>query len=117
MFKITSYGKDLNGQEYIASVEGNKYPIYAVQFHPEMVSYTKIQNPGIPKSMEAVRISQIFSNFFIKQALLNNNSMDLEEMNKFDYINSFTKIPSPGANLATYYYHFYKDKKNIKRLK
>ena len=38
VLQITSHGKDLNDNLYIATVEGKKYPLFAVQFHPEMVS-------------------------------------------------------------------------------
>jgi len=65
-FKVTSFGKDLDNKIYINSVEAKNYPFYGVQFHPEMVGYTNVNRKGVPDSIEAVRISQILSNFFGK---------------------------------------------------
>lgn len=109
IFSITSYGQDIHGNTYIASIEGKKYPFYALQFHPEMVSYTKTKTKGVPQLMEAVRISQLLSNFFIKETLNNKNSMNAEDMEKFHYINSFTQLPKREDNGKYYYYFFNKE--------
>lgn len=107
--KITSYGVDKNGLEYIATLEGRKYPFYAVQFHPEMVAYTKIERKGVPQSLEAIKISQLFSNFFIGEAMKNNNTMSYDDMIRFDYLDAYQKIPTYQD--GWHYYYFVKDVK------
>jgi gamma-glutamyl hydrolase len=107
ILKITSHGTDLNNQTYISTVEGIKYPIYAIQFHPEMVAYTKDDENGVPQSLEAIKISQLFSNFFVQQALLNQNSITYEDMRKYDFLNAFQK--SPVFSEDYYFYFFYKN--------
>ena len=104
LFRITSLAKDKDDNYYIASVEGRKYPIYAVQFHPEMVQYTKIDRKGVADSPEAVKFSEQLSNFFIVEAKKNNNTMTLEEYRKYDNINSFEKLPVYDDG---YYYYFF----------
>lgn len=105
IFKITAYGKDLDGKMYVASVEGIRYPIYSLQFHPEMISYHKFETRGIPQTSEAVKISQNFSNFFIQQTLLNDNHMTINEMKEYQLINTFTEV---AIYFKEDYYFLYK---------
>jgi gamma-glutamyl hydrolase len=106
IFTITSYGKDLENKTYINSVESLKYPLYAVQFHPEMIPYTKTELEGIPQSIKAIKISQLFSNFYVNELFKNNHTITYNEMNKFDYLDSYKKIPELLSR--GYYYTFYK---------
>jgi gamma-glutamyl hydrolase len=101
---ITSHGLDLNNKSYIATVEGVKYPFYAIQFHPEMVAYTKDDQNGVPQSMEAIKISQLFSNFFVSEAMKNNHTMTNEEKREYDFINSFENTPVFSED---YYFYFF----------
>ena len=104
MLKITSIAKDKDENYYIASIEGKKYPIYAVQFHPEMVQFTKIDKKGVADSPEAVKFSEQISNFLISEAKKNTNTMTPEDYKKYDYINSFEKLPVYDDG---YYYYFF----------
>lgn len=105
-FMITSYAKDLDNKTYINSVEGVKYPFYAVQFHPEMVLLKK-ELEGVPRSMTAVKLSQLFGNFYVEELSKNKNRISYEEMKKFDHLDSYKKIPQllPRG----YYYTFKKN--------
>lgn len=104
-FKITSTGKDLDGKTYINSFEAIKYPIFGVQFHPELVSYERSKMKGIPKSLEATRISQLLGNSFLKQARLNNNSMKQGDLIKYNYIDTLAILPTKSSN--NFYYYFF----------
>jgi gamma-glutamyl hydrolase len=114
LLEITSYGYDRKGLKYISTVEGKHYPIYAVQFHPEMVGYTKFSSKGVPQSVEAVRVSQLLGTFFFEEILKNQNQMTKEEMLKYNYLNSFEKLPLYEEEY--YFYRFEKNKKNEKNL-
>jgi gamma-glutamyl hydrolase len=110
--RITSHGLDLNNKSYIASVEGFKYPIYAIQFHPEMVSYTLDDENGVPQSIEAIKISQLFSNFLVAEVMKNmkyNQTMTNEDKIKYDFINAFEKIPVFSED---YYFYFFNKKQD-----
>ena len=111
-FEISSFGYDLNGKKYIASMESKRYPIFAVQFHPEMVSYTRGTSRGVPQSLEAIRVSQLLGDFFFKQIFMNHNYMDLEDMMKYDHLNSFEKLPILEDEY--YFYRFEKKNKYVK---
>jgi hypothetical protein len=43
--------------------------------------------------MEAIKISQLFGNFFLSQAMLNNNTMDYGEMRHYDWMDGYTRMP------------------------
>jgi gamma-glutamyl hydrolase len=105
-FKATTLAKDIDGKLYIGTMESRNYPIYGSQFHPEMVQFTKDERSGVPQSLEAVKLSQSLSMFLIKESMKNKNVMSVEEMNRFDYINSFSN--TPVYNDGYYYYYFNK---------
>ena len=50
---------------------GIKYPFYGVQWHPEKVTHETVQNLDIPKSSEAVCLSNLMGKFFIDEASKN----------------------------------------------
>ena len=103
-FTITSTAKDLDGKVYINSVEAKNYPVYAVQFHPEMVPYfLKLDSPEIPRNFHAVRFSQYLSNFFLEQASININMMTEADFLKYNLINSYS-MPAKIDKGAAYYF-------------
>ena len=114
--KITSYAKDMKGKMFINTYEGVDYPFFGVQFHPEMVAFKRKKMKGIPRSMDAVMISQKFSGFFLSQTRMNSNRMDEEELKKFNYINS--NVDKPVFENGSYYYVFSRtDRINFEEVK
>lgn len=107
-FRITSLAKDKDGKNYVASIEGRRYPIYAIQFHPEMVQFTKDDRKGVATISEAVKFSESLSSFFIKESVKNNNRMEDEDYKRFDYLSSYEKLPVYDDGY--YYYYFHKEK-------
>ena len=105
-FTITSTAKDLDGKVYINSVEAKNYPIYAVQFHPEMVPYfLKLDESAIPRNFYAVKFSQYLSNFFLKQASSNFNMMTGTDFLKYNLINSFSMTAKIEGGSAYYFFN------------
>jgi gamma-glutamyl hydrolase len=102
--RISTLGKDKDGKLYVASVEAKKYPVYAIQFHPEMVQFTKDDRPGVADSPEAIKLAQNLSTFFIREAKKNSNYMTDKEMVKYDYLNTFEKTPIKQED---YYYYLF----------
>jgi gamma-glutamyl hydrolase len=100
-FNITSVAYDRKGKQYYNSVQAKKYPIYAVQFHPEAVPFMS-ENKDVPMSVEAIRISQNIGNFFMNEARKNNNTFgDDRSWNLID-----TKINLPEKRGTNYAYTF-----------
>ncbi len=85
----TSFAFDNDGKIYVASAEARKYPIYAVQFHPEKTSYDRNSGDSIPQGIDAVRVSHNFANFFVNVARSNDNKMSADDLKFYGLINSF----------------------------
>jgi len=73
-FKLTSVSQDSNGTEFIASIEGRKFPIYGVQYHPEKNAFEWHTDISINHQPEAVEVSQHLANFFVNEARKSNHS-------------------------------------------
>uniref|UniRef100_K3WYU7 folate gamma-glutamyl hydrolase n=1 Tax=Globisporangium ultimum (strain ATCC 200006 / CBS 805.95 / DAOM BR144) TaxID=431595 RepID=K3WYU7_GLOUD len=76
-YTVLSTNYDRKGFHFVSAFEAKKYPIYAVQFHPEKVSFEYGEYPdGTPyevvdHSSEAITSGQYFANFFINEARKN----------------------------------------------
>ncbi|CAI2371311.1 unnamed protein product [Moneuplotes crassus] len=79
----TSY--DLNGVEYVAFIESKEYPIWGIQFHPEMNIFIWKPTLEVPHSQVSIDFSQFMANFFVKQSKKNFNKFDSEE-EAFDHM-------------------------------
>lgn len=66
-FKILSLNKDWNGLEFISSLEHEEFPFYGLQFHPEKNNYEWATRFDISHGINAIRISQYFSNKFVEE--------------------------------------------------
>ena len=60
--------KDWNEYEFISTLEHAILPLYGIQFHPETNIYEWIEAKNIPHDDDAIKISQYFADFFIKDA-------------------------------------------------
>lgn len=76
-YTVLSTNYDRKGLHFVSSYEAKKYPVYAVQFHPEKNSFEYGEYPdGTPyevvnHSYEAIVMGQYFTNFFINEARKN----------------------------------------------
>lgn len=66
-YRVISTNVDDKGVEFISTMEAYKYPIYAVQWHPEKNMY-QWSSPNIPHDIHAVRVAQHMANFFVEEA-------------------------------------------------
>jgi gamma-glutamyl hydrolase len=90
-FLVTSIGRDLNSQIYVATVEARKYPIYAVQFHPEKTPFDKNSKDKIPQSLAAISVSQSFSQFFVEETKKNPHIITEPDKIKYDFIDTYSQ--------------------------
>ena len=73
-FKILSTSTSKNHTiEFISSIEGVRYPFYAVQFHPEKSEYDF--NPNHPSNhyKASIMAMQVFPVFFLNEAIKNHH--------------------------------------------
>lgn len=66
-----SYNHDKNGRLFVSMVEAKKFPIYAVQFHPEKNSLEWKDHLEINHEMGTIQIGHYFGNFFVNEARRN----------------------------------------------
>ncbi|XP_028636326.1 gamma-glutamyl hydrolase [Grammomys surdaster] len=73
--------------EFISSMEGFKYPVYAVQWHPEKAPFEWIPPRGISHASNAVKTSFYLAEFFISEARKNDHHFENlhEETNSLIY--------------------------------
>ena len=71
---------DEDGQEGVSTVEAKKYPIFAVQFHPENVLANFNPQWNMPHSVSATLLSQEFGRFFVTEARKNSHQFPTEEL-------------------------------------
>jgi len=90
-FIITSLGRDREGKTYVNSVESRNYPIYAVQFHPEHVPYSRSIYDVTLKRIEALEISQNLGEFFVNESRKNGNKFSNDDKKLYEFINSWEK--------------------------
>ncbi|CAH1989621.1 unnamed protein product [Acanthoscelides obtectus] len=100
-WKITSTDEDINGIEFISSMENTRYPFYGTQFHPEKNLFEFKAGIGIPHSVEAVKISQYFANFFVEECRKNANRFPDHDLEKRTLIYNYQPIYT-GINGSVY---------------
>ncbi|XP_078439081.1 gamma-glutamyl hydrolase 2-like [Wolffia australiana] len=66
-FKILSTNKDEEGKIYVSTVQGNRYPVTAFQWHPEKNAF-EWGLSAIPHSVDAIQVTQQTANYFISEA-------------------------------------------------
>ncbi|XP_006880500.1 PREDICTED: gamma-glutamyl hydrolase [Elephantulus edwardii] len=73
-FKVLTTNSDKK-IEFISSMEGRKYPIYGVQWHPEKPPY-EWKDDRISHSSNAVKTAFYLAQFFVSEAQKNNHHFD-----------------------------------------
>ncbi|XP_044134979.1 gamma-glutamyl hydrolase-like [Bufo gargarizans] len=72
-YRILSTNQDQDDVEFISTMEARDYPIYAVQWHPEVNRFQWRSDLAFPHSVNAIWISQYLANFFVDEARKNAN--------------------------------------------
>lgn len=70
---ITTDNTDESGLKFISSIEHRKYPIMAIQFHPEKSMYEWHDRQNIPHNYYAIKANRYFFDIIVNLAKLNNH--------------------------------------------
>ncbi|KAK7934251.1 hypothetical protein WMY93_005147 [Mugilogobius chulae] len=66
-FTILSTNIADNGAHFVSTIEGKKYPIYGVQWHPEVNRFSWDDRLNFPHSYHAVQVSSLLAQFFVNE--------------------------------------------------
>lgn len=92
--------------EFISSMEGYKYPVYAVQWHPEKAPYEWVDLKGISHAPNAVKTAFYLAEFFVSEARKNNHHFESESKEKSSLIYQFSPIYTENVALFQQCYVF-----------
>jgi len=67
-YRIISWNNDRNNKQFVSTVESYKYPIYALQWHPEKAAFEWTTTEGIDHSTDSIMANQYVSEFFMSEA-------------------------------------------------
>jgi len=73
-FNLLSTNNDRKGLPFGSTIEGWKYPFYAVQWHPERNQFDWGPKEGLVKTPQALRAMQAVAGFFLSEARKNFHS-------------------------------------------
>lgn len=104
LFTITSTAKTEAGNEFIGSIEGLKLPIYGIQFHPEKSPFEWRTTVNASHTEEAIKISQEYANFFIREARKNNHSFFNETMEEKKLIYNYKPEKVQESFMECYFF-------------
>ncbi|GJS89835.1 gamma-glutamyl hydrolase 2-like protein [Tanacetum coccineum] len=71
-FKILTTSNDKDNKVYVSTVQSRRYPVTAVQWHPEKNAF-EWGLSMIPHSDDAIQVTQHFANFFVSEARKSSN--------------------------------------------
>ncbi|KAM6215929.1 gamma-glutamyl hydrolase [Rhynchocyon petersi] len=89
----------VNKIEFVSSMEGYTYPVYAVQWHPEKPPY-EWGTELISRSPNAVKTAFYLAEFFVSEARKNNHHFDSEDEERKALIYQFD--PTYTGNISTF---------------
>uniref|UniRef100_A0AAY5L0S0 folate gamma-glutamyl hydrolase n=1 Tax=Esox lucius TaxID=8010 RepID=A0AAY5L0S0_ESOLU len=71
-YKVLTTNTD-GKREFISTMEANRYPFYAVQWHPEKSPFEWVDKSGMVHSAASVRASFYTAHFFVSEAMKNHH--------------------------------------------
>ncbi|KAL4439342.1 hypothetical protein ABPG74_017005 [Tetrahymena malaccensis] len=110
IFNCIAYSKDLKGKQFISIAEGKTYPFYGTQFHPEKLQFDHSSKTNKQFTMNQLRISQHFPNFFYTECLKSNQRFDSAQEQMSFFIENHQPVYKGGLDQGIYLF------KNIKQI-
>lgn len=99
-FTILSTNIADNGEDFISTIEAKKYPIYGVQWHPEVNRFMWDSKKNFPHSYHAVQLSTLLSEFFVNEGRRSLHHFEHPEEEAKALIYNYT--PVYAANFTAY---------------
>uniref|UniRef100_A0A8C5R1Y9 folate gamma-glutamyl hydrolase n=1 Tax=Leptobrachium leishanense TaxID=445787 RepID=A0A8C5R1Y9_9ANUR len=99
-YRILSTNFDRDGVEFVSSIEARNFPIYGVQWHPEVNRFQWNKGEAYPHSVDAIRVSEYMADFFVNEARKSFHSFNSEKEEEQSLIYNY--VPKYTANISGY---------------
>lgn len=99
-FTVLSTNIAENGAHFISTFEARKYPIYGVQWHPEVSRFMWDRKKNFPHSYHAVQLSTLLAQFFVNEG--RRSSHGFEDPQEEDASLIYNYAPVYAANFTSY---------------
>ncbi|KAL2091777.1 hypothetical protein ACEWY4_011575 [Coilia grayii] len=99
-FSILSTNQAEDGSVFVSTIEGRRYPFYAVQWHPEVNRFQWNPDYNYPHSPHATHLSTLLADFFISEGRRSHHSFSSPEEEAKALI--YNCVPTYTANFTAY---------------
>ncbi|XP_071830453.1 gamma-glutamyl hydrolase-like isoform X2 [Apostichopus japonicus] len=104
-FKIVSTSRNDEARDFVSIIEGNGYPFYGIQFHPEKPIFVSSPETNIKHDVLSVNVSRYFADFFVSEARKSNHSFESIQEESAALIYNFNTVNLNGLeNLDDVYF-------------
>jgi gamma-glutamyl hydrolase len=93
-FRVISWDYDRGNKQFVSTVEGYNYPIYALQWHPEKAAFEWNPNEGIDHTSDSIRANEYMAQFFVSEARKSNHGFATPEAEYKALIYNYSPIYS-----------------------
>ncbi|XP_038164024.1 gamma-glutamyl hydrolase [Cyprinodon tularosa] len=105
-FSVLSTNIALNGEHFVSTIEGKRYPFYGVQWHPEVNRFQWDRRLNFPHSTHAVQLSSQLAEFFINEGRRSLHHFDSPEEEDSSLIYKFTPVYTSNFTAYEQIYFF-----------
>jgi len=106
-FRVISYSVDRNSKQFVSTVEGFKYPIYALQWHPEKAAFEWTFTEGIDHSTDSVMANNYIASFFVSEARKSNHIFISNQAEYSSLIYNYAPVYSAGFDTSFTQIYFF----------
>lgn len=93
-WKIVSKNKDINGIEFVSTMEHKTLPFFGTQYHPEKNAFEFKKSYQVAHSEKALEFTQFLGNYFVKETRKNNQTFPSSETEFNSLIYNFNPVYS-----------------------
>jgi gamma-glutamyl hydrolase len=109
-FRILSTNNDRNGEVFVSTMEGIKYPVYGIQWHAEKNAFEWTLNENIPHQKMSIELTQYISNFLVNEARLSQHKFPTAEEEAASLIYNYAPVYTGNVSNFEQCYIFNKTK-------
>jgi len=97
-FDILSTNIDFQNKEFISTIEGKKYPIYGLQWHPEKNPFEWKPLPLVKHTLQSVEASQYMGDFLVSEARKSNHKFSDPKVEYESLIYNYSPVYTADVN-------------------